>query len=1569
MNRQRILLFILLCVSLRLHTSFNSLSQLASYAEHALEYPEIDNIDWERPDFTSFYMSRKPTSWSRFKNFFGVQKTIFDLTEFGRILQDVTNDRMARGFHGKFAQKLVFKNQGSLIVFGDLQGAYHSLVRSLKYLVTLDILSQELMLNEASYVVFNGNLIDSSAYNLEALMAVLVLMQKNPEHVIYIRGQNESDIKKEESTLYSQLKIIAPEKADVLFDQIKAFFDTLPLALYAKRDENEVLKIFSQTADQFDDKQLGNFLSLDNKSDLLHAGDVKSTLSGISVGAIIQAYDYSRTLGLKRYVGPPITWQVFSSPTGAHRRLYGFFSDAFAIVDSSTHFNDWMITLYANDLQAPNGFDMMGTYNLSTGIFISGKQIDFFDGAEIKKFKGVIEAKEKLLADLKEKCKKDNGATSSQSKKILAEDVGQQTLRLGVSGDLSKAAKNIGKKIKETLTKAFEEKNNQGGVRGVSFQGIFLDDAYTPEIARQNFLKFVDELNVDILLASFGTATTQESLDLVNADKMILLFPAATESRPFRDAKLKNAVSLTVSYYEQGKALIDYIFQKSPPKKIAFIYQNDDFGKDGLSGAKAALKKYNFTQIVELPYERNQVDFLSQIKVLKQENPDAIGFFGLPLAAMEFMKNIGALFLSTKVMFGISDLRDNDLMKFMDEKGISFVYANSLPDWQTSSMELAKDYKRFAASNRIVPDPFSFETYVIAQVLFYLIEHIDGPVTKEKLIQAAEKVKNIDFKGLNLNFDPESRVLLDAVWIAQNNNEPWTKVIVKEPSVEEVVLENPSVATEAVPIVPEATKAAEAVVPQKSGEKMMLTLGTSLDLSKTLKKAHEVVKDTLTRIFEIKNKSGGINGLLIRDVFLDDAYTPSIARKNYLNLLNDMQVDLIFGSRGTPTTKEVLDLVKDGRMALLFLIGTESSIFRTADLKNVINLTASYYEQGKALIEDLFQGHHPDKIAFFYQDDDFGKDVLDGAKEALEKRNFTNVVEIPYLRGQVAFASQADIIKKEKPDAIGFFSTPFPAMELIKSVGAGKLSGKFLFGSSVLREQDFLQFMQDKGLSFVYANSLPDWQADDVQIAQEYRKFVSQNSLQPDPFGFEAYIVAHLLFYLIEQVDGLVTKEKLIQAAEKIHNYNFKGLALDFNPLDRILLSEVWIAKNNREPWIKIKLDAPKAVEQIVKEAQQVVVMPENLTEVKKDDEKPVMALHGDLFILGNTADVSKGLKSMSSALRQGLETGVNEINRQGGIKGMQLKIVYLDDEYEPAIAKENVEKFLSEYNTNVFISSVGTPTLEGYIDLVINGKVALFFPFTGSSTFRKMELKNLLNFSPSYDATAGAATNYILKTFSPRRWVLLYQNDSFGTVPKNAIKGLLEKHNIKDILEIPFERNDVNFTQQAKDILAFKPEVIGFFGPAVSAQGFIRVAGVKEFSDKILYGLPWLAGEKMQNFLKEKGLKMIIPSVVPNPKMSDLPIVKDFRQAAESKGISLDVNALEGYIHIRLFSHLLKQVEGTITIEKIMHVAEKMKDVDFGGLKLNFDPNLRQLSHHTWLDLGTDNEWVEIDLAAEHAK
>ena len=119
MNRKCILHVLLLCSSLQLHSIFDSIPELMSYAKHHIEDPEIDNTNWERPDFTSFYTNQLPSFMSRVKSFFSFKQAGLDIPAFKEMIQTVTKRRKELGLSGSFISKIELIDQGRLVVFGN----------------------------------------------------------------------------------------------------------------------------------------------------------------------------------------------------------------------------------------------------------------------------------------------------------------------------------------------------------------------------------------------------------------------------------------------------------------------------------------------------------------------------------------------------------------------------------------------------------------------------------------------------------------------------------------------------------------------------------------------------------------------------------------------------------------------------------------------------------------------------------------------------------------------------------------------------------------------------------------------------------------------------------------------------------------------------------------------------------------------------------------------------------------------------------------------------------------------------------------------------------------------------------------------------------------------------------------------------------------------------------------------------------------------------------------------------------------------------------------------------------
>ncbi len=346
------------------------------------------------------------------------------------------------------------------------------------------------------------------------------------------------------------------------------------------------------------------------------------------------------------------------------------------------------------------------------------------------------------------------------------------------------------------------------------------------------------------------------------------------------------------------------------------------------------------------------------------------------------------------------------------------------------------------------------------------------------------------------------------------------------------------------------------------------------------------------------------------------------------------------------------------------------------------------------------------------------------------------------------------------------------------------------------------------------------------------------------------------------------------------------------------------------------------------------------------------------LFI-GCTLDLTKGASGQGKVVKIGILLAIDKINEQGGLNGQRIEIIFMDDEYSPEKARQNVETFVKKYDSTLFLCNLGSPTLSAYLDLVKDNKIFIFFPTTGAPAFRKPDLLGVVHWRTSYSNEAIGLVSYALENYGIKDFAFLYQNDSYGKGALEGARKILDQKKITQFLEVSYERNTTYFKSAIEKIKASPARAIGFFSTSIAATEFIRQAGVEFFIGKKLFALSDLAETAFKKFSHQKGLDMVIAQFSPNPATSNLEIIKEYRTALLASGrTQVDVFMLEGFIGASLMVDILRKTQQNYSHEAIMGVIEGMKNYTFKGLNLSFDPRTRELAHLLWLDIGLP-EWI----------
>lgn len=134
-------------------------------------------------------------------------------------------------------------------------------------------------------------------------------------------------------------------------------------------------------------------------------------------------------------------------------------------------------------------------------------------------------------------------------------------------------------------TKAyFDFVNANGGVHGRKITYRVKDDAYNPATTQQVVRELVLQDKVFAILNGLGTPTHTGVLDFLKTNRVPDLFVASGSRSWNQPDKYPGTFGFNPDYTVEGKVLGTYVKEKQAGKKVCFLGQDDDFGRDSLIG-------------------------------------------------------------------------------------------------------------------------------------------------------------------------------------------------------------------------------------------------------------------------------------------------------------------------------------------------------------------------------------------------------------------------------------------------------------------------------------------------------------------------------------------------------------------------------------------------------------------------------------------------------------------------------------------------------------------------------------------------------------------------------------------------------------------------------------------------------------------------------------------------------------------------------------------------------------------------------------------------------------------------
>jgi branched-chain amino acid transport system substrate-binding protein len=297
--------------------------------------------------------------------------------------------------------------------------------------------------------------------------------------------------------------------------------------------------------------------------------------------------------------------------------------------------------------------------------------------------------------------------------------------------------------------------------------------------------------------------------------------------------------------------------------------------------------------------------------------------------------------------------------------------------------------------------------------------------------------------------------------------------------------------------------------------------------------------------FDAVNAAGGVHGRRIELVARDDGYDVKRALVNIDGFLKDPALFGLFGCMGTPIIEGMLPLIRHSDVPCFSPL-TGASSARPADMRNVLNVRAGYPEETERLVEHLATIGLK-RIAVAYQNNSFGKEVLQSAQAAMRRHHLEQVAATPIQNDASDAGAAAKTIAGTNPEAVLLALAGKPTVGFVKSIRAER-RGIPLYALSVMGSAAAVSALGDDGIGIAVSQVVPMPTNPVLPVVRDFLQAwrAAPGGVEPSHLALEGYINARAFVEALRRTGRTPNRKGFLDSAWAIRRLDLGGFELNF---------------------------------------------------------------------------------------------------------------------------------------------------------------------------------------------------------------------------------------------------------------------------------------------------------------------------------------------------------------------------------------------------------------------------------------
>lgn len=315
--------------------------------------------------------------------------------------------------------------------------------------------------------------------------------------------------------------------------------------------------------------------------------------------------------------------------------------------------------------------------------------------------------------------------------------------------------------VKETTDGAklwIDSINAKGGVNGQKIELLSMDDKFEPKTAAANAKVLIEEKNVTALFLVRGTPHSEAIIPLLEQHGVPLIAPS-TGAMVLHQPVKRYVFNVRATYQREAEKAVTHL-NTMGVTRIAVVYADDSFGRDGLEGAHKGFQKAGFEPLLVVKADRLKPDYGAFVPEIVAKETQAVLWIASGNAVAEGVKALRAAKSAAQVVT-LSNNASSGFVKSLGDSARGVIVTQVFPYERSYAYGFIKEALALAKQKNMELTPAMLEGYAAAKVLVEGLRRAGPNPTRPKLVAALEGMRNFDIGGLEVNYSPEDHTGLD----------------------------------------------------------------------------------------------------------------------------------------------------------------------------------------------------------------------------------------------------------------------------------------------------------------------------------------------------------------------------------------------------------------------------------------------------------------------------------------------------------------------------------------------------------------------------------------------------------------------------------------------------------------------------------------------------------------------------------------------------------------------------------------------------------------------------------------